>query len=65
MGFEMKMTFIETLFKTGVHPDIIFNALALMELNNEYDFIGKNVMQAAASLSAARAIKEGVKNEQT
>ncbi len=56
---ELKIKLIDCLYRIGVHPDIIINALATMELNKEYDFIGSNVMQAAASLNAARAIKEG------
>jgi len=64
MTFEQKMQYIETLHKIGVHPDLIINSLALMELNNEWDFIGKNIMQAAAQMNAVKKINEGVKNEQ-
>jgi hypothetical protein len=64
MDFGMKMQYIETLHKIGVHPDIIVNSLALMELNHEFDFIGKSIMEAAAQLNALRAIKEGVQDVQ-
>jgi len=66
MTFELKMQYIETLHKIGVHPDLIINSLALMELNNEWDLIGKNIMQAAAQMTAnaVNKINEGVKNEQ-
>lgn len=64
MTFEQKMQYIDTLFKIGVHPDLIINSLTLMELNNGFDFIGKNIMESAAQMNAVKKINEGVKNEQ-
>lgn len=64
MTFEQKMQYIEMLYKIGVHPDLIINSLALMELNNGFDFIGKNIMESAAQMNAVKKINEGVKNEQ-
>jgi hypothetical protein len=64
MTFEQKMQYLDTLHKIGVHPDIIINSLAVMELSNNFDMIGKSIMEAASQLNAARKIKEGEGNEQ-
>ena len=66
MTFEQKMQYIETLHKIGVHPDLIINSLVLMEIENMngFDFIGKNILQAAAQMNAVKKINEGVKKEQ-
>jgi hypothetical protein len=64
MTFEQKMQYIETMHKLGLHPDLIISTLALLESNNEYDLIGKNIMQAANNINAIKKINEGVKNEE-
>ncbi len=64
MTFEQKIQYIETLYKIGIHPDLIINSLALIEIKNEWDFIGKNIMETAAQMNVVKKINEGEGNEQ-